>query len=257
MRNRLCLSIWISLFAPLSAWGQIWAGHIEVNLTRASRQFCHIIRFPRGWAIQRIDNEGQRLFFDYSSKYEFRVQGLLGTKFLVGGFAESIGTRYDTINRYTVDLSDGTAPVRQADREIWEAAAVVPLTRKSTFPPIGTVPNETRAEFNGFQFVKSGDTWAQPSDGATRLSPDQAWLVLQSYSGKGDHGPAKVFFEVFNAETGKKALTIEGTYSTFSYSYDPDGILSKTAWLTERYFIVPLGKHKERCLVCEFGGRER
>jgi hypothetical protein len=39
---------------------------------------------------------------------------------------------------------------------------------------------------------------------------------------------------------------------------EPDSdVLAKTGWVTERYFIVPLGKTIERCLVCDFGGRNR
>jgi hypothetical protein len=63
-----------------------------------------------------------------------------------------------------------------------------------------------------------------------------------------------VFFDVFNAATGEKVLTIQGAYS--GPGDDPEACLGKTAWLAERYFIVPLGPHRERCLVCEFGGRK-
>ncbi len=116
---------------------------------------------------------------------------------------------------------------------------------------------QRRAEFNGFQFIKSGEVWVQPSGDATRLSPDQAWLVLQSRARKGERGPTRMFLDVFNADTGGKVLKFEGTYSntigSSVYSIDPDDYLAQTAWLTERYFIVPLGEHKERCLVCEFG----
>jgi hypothetical protein len=57
------------------------------------------------------------------------------------------------------------------------------------------------------------------------------------------------YFDVFSADTGKKITTIEGTYEYGS----PDDQMRQTAWVTERYFIIPLGEHRERCLVCEFG----
>ena len=73
------------------------------------------------------------------------------------------------------------------------------------------------------------------------------WGFFFGYKGK-------VFFDIFNADTGKKLLTIQGRYE----SSDTHGVLSKTAWVTERYFIVPMGEHLERCLVCEFGrGRQK
>jgi hypothetical protein len=249
----MCLTA--TFVVAVSAWARLPFDHIEVPLTPAMRQYCHIVRFPQGWAMQRLDDEGDPLSFRYGSEYEFRVEGVLSTRFLVGGFQTWVRRRYDTTNRYKVDLSDSTAPVLSASREAWESAAVVPLIRKSAFPPSGRVPSEKLAELHGFQFGKSGDIWCQPSDCASRLSPDQAWLVLQSRSRANADGHTKVSFDIFNADTGSKVITIVGIHE--GRGDDPDGALSRTAWVTERYFIVPLGEHKERCLVCEFGGQNR
>jgi len=51
-----------------------------------------------------------------------------------------------------------------------------------------------------------------------------------------------------------KIVTIEGTFSSDIDEPPPD-VLSRTGWLTERYFIVPLGKLIDRLLVCEVGGQ--
>jgi hypothetical protein len=62
-----------------------------------------------------------------------------------------------------------------------------------------------------------------------------------------------VFFDFFNADTGQKLFTIEGVFSSVNGG-DPDtAVLTKTGWVTERYFIVPLGKAIDHCLVCDFG----
>jgi hypothetical protein len=257
MKPLLGVSLWIAvgLATEMNAWAQF--DDLEVTLSPAAREHCHVIRLPQAWAIQHFDDRaGQHLFFGSpGSDYEFRVEGVLSTKFLVAGFTEFVGSNYYTNNRFKIDLSNPSAPVLAAHRKAWAAAAVVPLTRKSAFPPIGTVPNEKRLEFHGFQFNRTGDIWAQGSDDATRLSPDQAWLVLQSRARKDQHGPVNVFFDFFNADTGQKLFTIEGTHSSINGG-DPDGVLEKTGWLTERYFIVPLGKTIERFLVCDFGGRK-
>jgi hypothetical protein len=229
----------------------------NASLTPAARAYCHEARFPQGWSTQHFDDRApQHLFFGSThSDYEFRVEGVLSTKFLVGGYTEFVGTNYYTNNRYQVDLADARAPVVTIGRKAWDAAAVVPLVRKSAFPPIGTVPNDRRLDFHQFQFNRTGDVWGQPSDYATRLSPDQAWLVLQSTSPGTKGGSAKVFLDFFNADTGQKAFTIEGAFSS-TRGGDPEGsVLGKTGWVTERYFIVPLGKTIDRCLVCDFGGR--
>jgi hypothetical protein len=210
-----------------------------------------ILRFPRGWVIQRFDEVGQRLSFDsYAGEYEFRVEGLLSTEFLVAGLVEP-QERYYTLNFYKVDLSDAGATPTPANRGAWEDATALPLIRKSGSPAWPSPPEGKPYAFHGFQFAKRGEIWAQPSDKAMLLSPDQRWLVLLSRERDTDGSPTRVFLDVFEAETGNKLLSIDGTYSS-SVGADPDGILTKAAWLTERYFLVPLGKYKERCLVCEF-----
>jgi hypothetical protein len=145
--------------------------------------------------------------------------------------------------------------VLPASEDAWEQATPVPLTQKPAvvFDP---KPNQP-LEFNGFKFAKIGEVWNE-----SRLSPDRTWIVIQSWSGRADYseGPlstaclpfgcrGKLFFEVFNADTGRRISTIVGTYS----GPNPGGLIRQTAWVAERYFLIPLGEHRKRCLVCEFG----
>jgi hypothetical protein len=242
------------LCAAASAWAQV--DDLEVSLTPGAEEYCHVIQFPQVWVMPRSDEKtGQRLFFgSILGDLEFRVEGLQGSQFLVAGFTELLPPRHYTTNRFTVNLSDATSPIRDASREAWDAATVVPITRKSRFIPGNQPPEDKPLAFNGFQFAKSGEIWDQESAGPSRLSPDQAWLVLQSRARKKDQGPTRIYFDAFNVSTGKRIVTIEGTFSSDA-DEPPDDVLSKTGWLTERYFIVPLGKQLERCLVCEFGAR--
>jgi hypothetical protein len=250
---------YLLIFIALMAVGDVaqaqWSGDLEIVLAPTMRQYCRVLRFPQGWTIQRFDDTGQRLVFDSDrGEYEFRVKGLLSTEFLVAGFVPGFAGllgRYDTLNRYKVDLSDSGATAVLADREDWEAAAVVPLTRKSG-SPARSYPDGKPYAFHGFQFPKSGEIWPQPSYQAMLLSPDQRWLILLSRARDKGGSPTRVFLDVFNVDTGNKILTINGTYSS-PLGADPDLTLLKAAWLTERYFLVPHGKYKERCLVCEFG----
>lgn len=232
-----------------------WAlDSIELKLPPEVRERCHIVRFPRGWRIPPIENYGQRVGIDYRSEYEFRVSGLLGTRFLVGTYTAGINSRYYSANHYRVDLSDPTAHVATADPAEWDAAFVVPLSRKeilSTFGP-GKPPNNV--EFNGFPFTRSG-SW-EAAFSWSRLSPDSSWLVLHSVSDEKVHFPwvdYSVFFDTFNARTGTKLFTLKGKYSGVGDA--PFDVMERAAWLTERYFVIPLGKHKERCVVCEFVAR--
>lgn len=231
---------------------------IDVKLTPAVKEHCHVVRFPQGWKMQGADQNGQKLMVTYrASDYEFRVLGTLSTWFLVGAFTPQVASRPDATNRYRVNLSDPTASALPATDEDWNAATVLPLVRK--YLPIRPRKEDDPVVFNGFRFTKSGDRWASPGS-ISRLSPDSAWLVLSSVTDAGTTrfgllSSYKVFLDVFSADTGEKVLTIAGTYS--GLGFDPFGCLAKTAWLTERYFILPLGEHRDRCLVCEFGARSR
>jgi hypothetical protein len=228
--SRVGLSILVTIQLLVSVAAKANADFIEVKLTPAIRESCHIVRFPNGWKLPRLDDGRQGLRIeqiDYNeSDYEFRVEGLLGTRFLIGAFKPRLPRRYDATNRYRVNLSDPTALVLAASGKDWEAAAVVPLARKSIMPPLGLPGydwHDYQAVFNGFKFTKSGYLWPTTSMYASRLSPDSAWVVLQSKT-SAKKSPYlslyRMFFDVFNANTGRKALTIEGTYSGYD---DPDG----------------------------------
>lgn len=252
--------------ALLSAAELVAADHLDVKIASTMRERCHIVRFPQGWKIPvelgKSPNEPGKIFtYEYYDEYEFRVPGLLQTKFLVGGLTRLTELRY-TANKYEVDLSNAKAPVLPASDEAWQSATPVSTKQKSAFVLSSLLrPGNQPIEFHGFQFFKTGEIWANEN---SRVSPDDASLVLQSWTGSTESGGetgfgscfpfgcrGKFFLDIFNADAGKKLLTIEGTYS----GSDIDNLLSTTGWLTERYFIVPLGDHRERCLVCEFGGR--
>ncbi len=244
---------------------------IDVKVASDAREYCHIVEFPQGWSTPRLDERGLLLTYGASNDYEFRVVGLLGTRFLVAGVVEpertgmsTTKTRY-TSNKYDVDLSNPKAVARPASDALWESGTTITLSQKSVVGQFVQLTPDSRVEYHGFQFEKSGHFWVWPEYLATRLSPDQAWLVLQSITGPVEpigterlrdifrFYQGKVFFDIFNADTGKKILTIAGHY----HCNDPAHLLGKTAWLAERYFIAPLGEHNEHCLVCEFGKKER
>jgi|SRR5579862_9640113 len=231
-----------------------WDAFIDLKLPPSAREYCHLVRFPSGWKIKSTYNE-PNLKIDYRySDYEFRVEGLLTTWFLVGAFNTNYGRRDDASNFYRLDLSDPKTSIKRASRQNWEAAGVVPLERKSIFISFD-IHEPDHAEFNGFQYKKTGEHWQVPSS-VSRLSPDGTWLVLQSFSGRKSLQllpSSDVFFDVFNTTTERKVFTLRGTY--FGFGDDESGCLSKTAWLTERYFVIPLGRVRDRCVVCEFVSR--
>jgi hypothetical protein len=240
---------------PCSLAGVYPLPFIDLKLTAVAREYCHIVRFTRGWKLRNVEYLGQPVYIDYSySDYEFRVEGILGTWFLVGAFEPRSQRRFYATNEYRINLSDPTATALPANDKDWKAATVIPLVRKSLFTNFG-VRAPDHAELNGFQYKKTGDSWSIP-ESASRLSPDGSWLVLQSFTETKPSSRlpvSNVFFDVFNAATGKKLVTIQGTYS--GIGNDETGCLGRSAWVTERYFIIPLGPRRERCVVCEFPAR--
>jgi len=265
-----------------SAAAQGSTARVEIKMTPATQRYCHVVRFPRGWEFNGPEKpEDGPDYFDDAGDYEFRAEGPGGTKFFVGGFVVigvpdgyvtsgrdvavfENGVRkilgpgvkirnpgVHTTNWYSVDFSSSQALVRSASREAWENAAVVPLTRRSTFSKF-TELKQDRAEFSGLHLTKSGAHWFGPPELVSRLSPDSGWLALQSWTGDSSSPETTVFVDVFNLARGERVLTIEGIYRGQDY---PEAYFGKSAWLTERYFIVPLGNHKEQLLVCDFAER--
>jgi hypothetical protein len=242
------------LFTRMS-WG---APPVDVQISSAIREYCHLIRFPQGWNIMPSNERGSPLEYVYDSDYEFRVPGVLGTAFLVRGVVKLTGDRYYTRNKYKIDLSDPKAIPFPATEQEWQNGTIVSDTRlddySRNFAPI-RLTNDLQLPFGGFHFTKSGDRWIGQ---LARLSPDQAWIVLLSCSGKiakrdgfllfGGRDKGKLFFDVFNADTGKNLITIVATY----LDIEPGHAINQATWVTERYFIIPLGERRERCLVCDF-----
>jgi hypothetical protein len=258
------------LFLCLAA-NALAADGVDVKITPAIEEYCHIVRFPQAWAIQPYIQHHDVLHtvtpleYTYSSEYEFRTPGELGTRFLVRGLVE-LGKKYYTKNAYELDLSDPKSVPRPATEAEWDAGTVIPDSRHSdrkTFAYLNRVflTNSQPLPFHGFQFAKSGDIW--PGERA-RLSPDQSWIVLLSSSGSVHETPdsqialgfgrdrGKLFMDVYNADTGKKLITIVATY----LGINPQA-LNQALWVTERYFILPLGEQRQRCMVCDFGRADR
>jgi hypothetical protein len=237
-----------------NAPAQVRTGGIEVKLTPSAQRYCHIVRFSRGWEFKKLDKpEDGPINFDDDADYELRAENPQASRFLIGASITVASGRSHTTNWYRVDFANPGSPVLSASRETWDAAAVIPLTRQSTFSK-NTELERDQAEFNSFHFTKTGAHWFGPPEFVSRLSPDSRWLVLQSWTELDNSRGITIFEDFFDSARGEKVLTVEATYSGQDY---PSAYFGMTAWLTERYFIVPLGGRRERCLVCEFGARNR
>ena len=261
--------IFLSVVSAIAATS--WAGDgVDVEISPVIQKYCHVVRFPYGWSIvpfignHDVLNTVTPIEYTYWSDYEFRVPGVLGTRFLIRGVDKSSNRNYYTNNVYELDLSDATSIPKPARENEWRSGTVVPDNRSADFSRNFAqitlrLVNGAPLSFRGFQFAKTGKIWEGE---VARVSPDQSWIVLLSSSGKiakrddfiGFEGRDKgdLFLDIYNLETGKKLFTVAGTYVDINPS-----ALDKALWVTERYLILPLGAQRERCLVCDFGPADR
>jgi hypothetical protein len=151
----------VGLSLTTVTWGQ---GRVDVKVTPAMREYCHIIRFPQGWKLPMFVpglSYNQPIFYrnDSSSDYEFRISGLLGTTFLVAGTGE-LGNRYYTLNKYEVDLSDPKFAAHAASDDAWEKGTTIPMSRKEVMAGLIQLGNGIPFTFRGRLFEKSGKNWS-------------------------------------------------------------------------------------------------
>jgi hypothetical protein len=250
--SSLCCST-LFLLLGQAAPAQVSAGGIQIKMTPLTQRYCHLIQFPRGWEFSGLVRPGDGpINFDDDADYEFRTDPRQGSHFLIGASITAASGRSKTTNWYSADFANPQPAARSVSREAWEAAALAPLTRRSTFSKFDDLEQD-RAEFHGHLLARSGAHWFGPLELVSRISPDSGWLALQSWTEVDGKQGMTIFVDVFDVG-GKKVMTIEGSYSGRDY---PRAYLGQTAWLTERYFIMPLGERRERCLICEFGARDR
>jgi hypothetical protein len=198
--------------------------------------------------------------FDFGSPYEFSKTTGITQEYLVaavnGGFRPP---REYSRNKFWVNLRSGE--VRRATEAEWEEGALV----RQSFPgrgPFWETETEKGARsqdgvlFQGRLFRKSGPQWS-PSAEDGRISPSGKWIAVQSWEGRDYHtgdivaprgGHGEFFIDLYDVSSGRRFAAINGTIRD---TLRADEELMHTFWLESRYFIVQLGSHVERMLVCE------
>jgi hypothetical protein len=216
----------------------------------AGAAHCREIHFPR-WHATKAMKKAYMGRYLYGWLYEFRRTTPASHEYLA---AARDGFRGYSPNKFSVNL--GTGRVRDATQAEWDSGAVVPqITQpKGVFLPPKT---DEGVLFRDRLFQKSGPQWPLITFEYARISPNEDWIAVQSWEGRdyangdiiaprGGHG--KFFIDLYDVSSGRKTVAIAGKERD---TLEADGPLGLTFWLESRYFIVQLGSHLERMLVCE------
>jgi hypothetical protein len=223
---------------------------LEIDISAENQPYCHQISFPTAW----LPDSRSGIVDDYS----FR-SGAGDGEILVAGF---LFGEPPSPTKYRVDLTRAAPPVPAEDRAwdtakilLWERTGILwrdaPATEPAKFDERVGQPSESpwayaikldKVKFRGKVFQKTGESW---SAAATRVSPDQAWIVLQSFT-----RPDKVFYDVYSVSSGTKVATLTGRMVGAA---EPN--IDRTGWLANGYFLIPTGPKFEGSVVCQFSGK--
>jgi hypothetical protein len=254
IRNHVVVLL-VSLSSAPVALGQTASAKVV-----AGSEHCREIHFPGGWKPTKGMQKAQQNHFarfDFGSFYEFRKTTGVTQEYLVAAVDGGMAPPRDySPNKFWVNFRSGN--VRHATQAEWDSGIVVPQ-RRHTKGVILPPQTDDGVLFRDRLFQKSGPQWPLITFEWARLSPDQKWVAVQSWEGKdyanglgiifpprGGHG--KFFIDLYEVSSGRKLAAIAGAERDTLEADEPLGL---TFWIASRYFIVPLGSHIERMLVCE------
>jgi hypothetical protein len=255
MRRNLSLLALLTLASIPAAFGQTASANVS-----SGSEHCHAVQFPGGWPPTKQMKKAHQDHFIFGSPYEFRKNAGTSQEYLVAAVdGGSHPPRNYSPNKYWVDLRSGR--VRAATQAEWDSGVLVRQSFRGRGPywepgPANGVPSGDAILFQGKLFRKSGPQWS-PSAEHARVSPDGNWIAVQSWEGKdyangdivaprGGHG--KFFIDLYQVSSAQRFVSIAGEEHDTLRADEP---LIGTFWLQSRYFIVQLGSHLEKMLVCE------
>ena len=255
-RRHLFLGLLIVTSAP-AAFGQTASAKVT-----SGSEYCHAVHFPGGWRPTKAMKDAYQNHFMFGSPYEFRKNTVTTQEYLVaavdGGYNPP---RNYSPNKSWVDLRSGR--VRDATQPEWDSGVLIRQSFRARGPyfepePANGVASGDAVLLQGKLFRKSGPQWPLSAEYA-RVSPDGNWIAVQSWDGKnyangnipllGPHGGSGEFFiDLYGVSSGRRFASIAGEEHD---TLEADEPLGPTFWLESRYFILKLGSHLEKMLVCE------
>lgn len=260
------LSTWLALVSGLQA-----DTYQLDRLNGAAAERCRLVRFPGPWQPPGTGlGFGPRIDI-VLHELQFSTVGDSGTVF-VAAVAKVPPFKIDPVhysaNRFRLDLGAPGEAVRPVPEAEWPATAPRPLHRYTNINRFGnrdrnlpTLPHAST------QFARTGRQFMGCTGGSMRLSPQEGLLAALSYTGSASgetvfgavplpplpwSGPRGRFYvDLYDVASGRVLVQLAGRYR----GGEPTGASCAAGWLSERFFLLPLGDRLDLCLVCDFGDR--
>lgn len=114
--------------------------------------------------------------------------------------------------------------------------------------------------YKGQEFPRRGTRWPILSEHAARLSPDGSFLAVDGWDGEvnagGDladifnsgHIEGNYYVDIYAVASATVVLSLSGHFK----NVDPLDLFRRSAWISKRYYILPLDYLKmDRFVLCD------
>ncbi len=152
----------------------------------------------------------------------------------------------------------GTGRVRKATDREWEHADPYLNFRDSAFTDARNTTHELRLAYKGKELPKTGSKWPLDTMTSSRLSTAGDYVAVNSWDGTIAHPEPLMFgrsdlnghyyVDIYNVASGQRVLAISGEF----HGVDPYDMFHHSAWISKRYFILPLdeGRPMRQFVIC-------
>ena len=232
-------------------------------------QYCQVFQTPAPWVTVGPMMGGLLPDITYRWPADSRNAILISP----GSFAE---VDYSTKDKFTGRTLESSAyrvslsipvklsPASPADWKAGVAATTWPAPAQTTYHSLQWPPGEESTKnipdvaegardlrkymSEGHELARSGNIWDTIMP--VILSPSKSYVALQSWNGWSNRGRAPfsgdLFIDLYAVGARKRLARIKGSWNDFS----PDGVFSRTVWLTKNDLILPFNWDERSFLLC-------
>jgi hypothetical protein len=175
---------------------------------------------------------------------------------------------YYADTRFVVSM-DGQTQVRKVTEDEWNASEKVlhsyyfiPNYDPQLPPKDDPQVTPRGVKYNGRLYLKTGESWGKE---VALVSPHKIRIAIFSYTSREkisetiipglkntEPGSGEVFLDVYDLSSGDKVGAARSPYGQKPGGFEPSLLFGASAWIEDRYIIMPLDWELTRCLVGVF-----